>query len=337
MSESPLVSVVVAIYNIERFLPKCLASIQNQTYQHLELILVNDGSTDQSPTICEQAKQADRRIKVLHQKNGGLSNARNNGTAMATGKYLIYLDGDDYVAMDFIEKLVHRAEASQAEVVVCSYYDETVDESEHLLLRERIPFLAGNYGRTKFCEIPINNRNIGTLSYAWNKLYLLSFLRAQQLQFQEGLSVIEDITFNALVFQKIQKISFLDEPLIHYLHRPRRTLSSGSIDANTFALRSSVVTPIEQMLTDWQIDAQIVNELLGEIQLMNLKSLTIQLNQEIPEKKRRKELLQQELSKKGQIARIYTYAPPSLKEHLTKVLVLQKQSGLLLFLAKFRG
>lgn len=105
-----LVSVVVPVYKVEQYLERCVKSICEQTYQELEIILVNDGSPDRCGEMCEELAQKDNRIQVLHKQNGGLSDARNAGVKLATGKYLLFVDSDDYIAKDLVEKTVTEAE-----------------------------------------------------------------------------------------------------------------------------------------------------------------------------------------------------------------------------------
>ena len=112
-----LVSVVVPVYNVQDFLEKCVKSIKAQTYQELEIILVDDGSTDCSNEMCDKFAQEDSRIRVIHKKNGGLSDARNVGAGLAAGKYLFFLDSDDYVDSRLVEKAVGAAEKFDSDIV----------------------------------------------------------------------------------------------------------------------------------------------------------------------------------------------------------------------------
>ena len=128
-----LISVVVPIYKVEKFLPTCIESIIRQSYRNLELILVDDGSPDSCPSICEKYKQVDSRIKVIHKKNGGLSDARNAGLKIAEGKWITFIDSDDYVGINFLEKLYSSATSVGAEISLCDYkavIDDTGIEKE---------------------------------------------------------------------------------------------------------------------------------------------------------------------------------------------------------------
>lgn len=118
----PEVSVVVPIYNVAEYLPKCIESILAQTYPDYELILVNDGSKDNSPEIAEEYAKKDPRIKVIHKPNGGLSDARNEGMKYATGKYVSFIDSDDFIEPDMLEKCVNAMHADDADMVIFDYY-----------------------------------------------------------------------------------------------------------------------------------------------------------------------------------------------------------------------
>lgn len=122
-----MVSVVVPIYRVEKYLRKCVDSLLQQTYKNIEIILVDDGSPDACPEICDELKETDDRIVVIHKKNGGLSDARNAGIQIANGTYITFIDSDDYVGIHYIETLVKAIEDGKASVSICDYnnvYDD---------------------------------------------------------------------------------------------------------------------------------------------------------------------------------------------------------------------
>lgn len=121
MEAQPLITVIVPVYNVEKYLRRCLDSIIRQTYQNLEILCIDDGSIDNSGEICEQYAARDARIKVIHQENQGLSTARNKGLDAATGEYLAFVDSDDYIAADVLEQLYQGAVSSDATCVICGY------------------------------------------------------------------------------------------------------------------------------------------------------------------------------------------------------------------------
>jgi glycosyltransferase involved in cell wall biosynthesis len=120
----PLISIIVPIYNIAEYASECIQSLINQTYKNIEIILVDDGSTDHSPAICDEFAEQDERIKVIHKRNGGLSDARNAGLDVATGEYIGFVDGDDWVDEDMYETLYHLIYEHQADISICTHYTE---------------------------------------------------------------------------------------------------------------------------------------------------------------------------------------------------------------------
>lgn len=125
---NPLISIIVPVYNVEKYLPKCLDSIMNQTYKNLEIILVDDGSTDNSGIICDKYSEGDRRIKVIHKENGGLSDARNKGLDIAKGEYVGFVDSDDYIAEDMYEYLYAFILENNLDVAMCASCDVYEDK-----------------------------------------------------------------------------------------------------------------------------------------------------------------------------------------------------------------
>ena len=119
--EEELISVILPIYNVEKYLEKCLKSVINQTYKNLEIILVDDGSKDNSPQICDEYAVKDKRIVVIHKSNGGLSDARNAGIEIAKGKYITLIDSDDYVEKDYVQFLYQLIKENNAEMSICSH------------------------------------------------------------------------------------------------------------------------------------------------------------------------------------------------------------------------
>jgi glycosyltransferase involved in cell wall biosynthesis len=117
----PLISVIVPVYNVEKYLERCVQSVMNQTYKRLEIILVDDGANDSSPQICDQLALIDKRIQVIHKPNGGLSSARNAGVEKATGDFITFIDSDDWIALDTYEYCIKLLDEKKADVVQYNY------------------------------------------------------------------------------------------------------------------------------------------------------------------------------------------------------------------------
>lgn len=223
----PKISVIVPVYNVEKYLPHCLDSIINQSYTNLEIILIDDGSSDNCPEICDKYAEKDRRIIVIHKRNGGLSDARNTGIESATGEYLAFVDGDDYIAVNMYEILEKRIIGDRADIAVCNFL--YVNEQGELLQEK-------NY------NLPILNKCLesrnaikklsGPKSWyyvtAWNKLYhreIFDGLRFPKGKYHEDEFVIHHI------IQKCGRISCVQDPLYYYVQRDK------SITSEQFSLR----------------------------------------------------------------------------------------------------
>ena len=119
MEKEDLISIVIPVYKVEKYLEKCVESVINQTYKNLEILLVNDGSPDNCPKICDEYAQKDNRIKVIHKENGGLSDARNAGIDVATGKYITFIDSDDYISNDYVEYMYNLLKQNNTKKYWC--------------------------------------------------------------------------------------------------------------------------------------------------------------------------------------------------------------------------
>lgn len=182
MSNDGLISIVVPVYGVEEYLPQCVESLLSQSYEKLEIILVDDGSVDRCPEICDRYAAADHRIRVVHKANGGLVSARKAGTALATGQYLGFVDGDDWVGSDYFEVLHEHAAANAADLVISGHIREFFGKCETIKPRSA----PGHYRRRDvLCALlptAIYNGVFfqhGVSTYVWNKL----FNRAKAAQF----------------------------------------------------------------------------------------------------------------------------------------------------------
>lgn len=159
-----LVSVIVPVYNVEKYLKKCVDSILSQSYQNIEVILINDGSLDGSGEICEAYAKKDERIKYITQNNSGLGKTRNRGIEEASGKYLLFVDSDDYIENTMIEKLYHNITESHADVVPVAYI-MCIDRSVFLNARRKRSFCVMWRRRLVFCLLARKFREARAISY----------------------------------------------------------------------------------------------------------------------------------------------------------------------------
>lgn len=209
-----LISVVVPIYKVEKFLPTCIESIIRQSYKNLELILVDDGSPDSCPSICEKYKQVDSRIKVIHKKNGGLSDARNAGLKIAEGKWITFIDSDDYVGVDFLRVLYIVAVLNEADISVCDY--STVLDNNGLEKPETSKLELSNI---KCLESMYHPKIHGMEFVAWGKLYKTTLFKKNNIEYPVG-KIHEDIFTTYKLIYAAAKVVFSN--YIGYFYRIRK-------------------------------------------------------------------------------------------------------------------
>ena len=225
-----LISIVIPVYNVEKYLERCLQSVVDQTYKDIEIILVDDGSTDESKIICDLYESNDSRIKVIHKENGGLSDARNAGIDIAKGKYISFIDSDDYVEKDYIKSMYDAIKKDNSDISV----------SLHVIKYEN--------GKTKFkfenqCDKIVNAKQAlemmlyddGLDLSAWGKLYKTVFFN--NIKFPKG-RIFEDAATTYKLMDKAEKISLVNQYLYNYMIR-NNSISSGKFNEKKMDLISS--------------------------------------------------------------------------------------------------
>ena len=166
------ISVIVPVYNVEKFIKRCLDSIINQTTKDLEIILVNDGSTDNSGKICDEYAKLDNRITVIHKENGGISSARNIGLDVATGEWIAFVDSDDYIEKDMYEVLYKTAIEKNVDICACFFKYLTVDNKILFNLTQEQLDMNGKYNSKEFLELIYKDEYMNGICVAtWNKIY----------------------------------------------------------------------------------------------------------------------------------------------------------------------
>ncbi len=235
----PKVSVVIPVYNTEKYLKQCVDSLINQTLKDIELIFVDDGSKDNSVNIINEYKEKDSRIRLLTQKNLYAGTARNNGMKTAIGEYIIFLDSDDFFDLDMLESMYNKAVSDNADVCICSAkkFDDSTGEITYLpsylntkLLPDSLPFSADD----------VRERIFGFTSPApWNKLYKTDFVKANAIQFQP-IKKTNDLFFTFSNLALAERITYVNKPFVNYrfgnsssLQGQKSALSTEFYDALT--------------------------------------------------------------------------------------------------------
>ena len=212
MNKKELISIIVCAYNVESYIKECLESIINQTYKQLEIIIIDDGSTDNTSKICDEYQKKDKRIKVIHQSNKGLAVSKNIGLDNTHGNYISFIDPDDYVKKNFIEILYKTLKTKKVKMVMCNYKNKSDN-----ILSKGINIFQEGYHTIDIMQKVYKNKNREGIYISWNKLCHKSIyenIRFMDVRYGEDTSVIYEILYNA------KKIYYIDKEL--YIYRIRK-------------------------------------------------------------------------------------------------------------------
>ncbi len=226
MDQDILISVIVPVYNVQEYLPRCVDSILAQTYENLEIILVDDGTKDASDKICDEYAARDTRIRVIHKENGGLSSARNAGIDIAKGEYLSFVDSDDWIEPDTYAHMLGVALKYGVKLVCAGRYDvkSRTGEKKKGLCPPREEVISG----TELTRRIFLWDNVD--SAAWDKLYHRSLFR--EIRYPLG-KICEDVPTTYRIALDAGKIAMCDKPVYNYFHRPG-SITTASVSEKTF-------------------------------------------------------------------------------------------------------
>ena len=220
----PKISVIIPVYNVERFLKKCLESVINQTLSDLEIICINDGSTDKSLSILNSFAQKDNRIIVINQDNQGQSYARNAGLSIATGKYIGFVDSDDWIDLDFYEKLYNTAKKYNADIAAAGIKRlRTYKWKYHLKIKNE-EYTANTDQKFLLCDVPDK-------CYVWNKIYKTTELKKYNIIFEPHV-FFEDRCFTAEALIKLKYLVTVPDTYYNYWTNNKSTVKTKSPKKN---------------------------------------------------------------------------------------------------------
>lgn len=211
-----LISIIVPVYNVEYYLPRCIESIQKQTYQNLQIILVNDGSTDSSGKICDRLAEKDNRLTVLHKENGGLSSARNYGLAYAKGEFIAFVDSDDYIHPNMYEHMMHVVNTTDVDMVICDFQEVYEDTTSYKSISfENLCCAEPDIVENEDILVQLRTRDVQTV-VQWNKLYKKRIF--DHIWYPEG-RLHEDVFIIHRELWECEKIAYLTNKYYYYVQR----------------------------------------------------------------------------------------------------------------------
>ncbi|WP_052124214.1 glycosyltransferase family 2 protein [Ureibacillus manganicus] len=259
------ISIIIPIYNSERFLKKCLDSVINQSYKNLEIILINDGSIDKSGDICNQYALKDNRIKLINKKrNEGVSEARNTGIDLATGDYFYLLDSDDYIPIDSIQIFHQRAKETQADIIIgkLNYVDENGFISS-IISFDNLKIEPEELMKTKQKFRVFFGKSFG--ASAGNKFYRLDFVKSKGIKFESEIYYGEDLLFNIKLYLNYPTVELINETTYYYFQ------NLNSVTSNP---KKDLVINYIKLVTSLYKYAKSINKLEENYDLISFNSFT---------------------------------------------------------------
>ncbi|MCD8154653.1 MAG: glycosyltransferase [Clostridiales bacterium] len=263
MPESPFFSIVMPVYQVERYLRQAVASVLRQSFKDFELILIDDASPDDCPRLCEKLRAKDNRIRVYHLPvNGGVSNARNTGLDMARGKYLMFMDSDDTIESQLLERVYTSLKKNPARMVLWGMTEELYNGAGRRIGSSRAVLPDHFFDSSQeLREYMIEVEKSTLYGYACNKVYDLAYLRQLGLRYQEY-SLNEDILFNIAYCMDIDSLNILSDPAYHYRKVSDGSSRTGQFVPDYFSLHVKKIQALYDQFSAWGLcNRQVLSDL----------------------------------------------------------------------------
>lgn len=252
------ISIIMPVYNVEEYVGKAIESILAQTFTEYEFLIVDDGTKDKSGEICDSYAKKDERIKVIHKENGGAPSARNTAIDIAKGKYVYFLDSDDWAEETMLADMYELAERNSAQLVVCGYYIDTYYGSKHI--SEKICVDNCLYtSAEKFREQSYRYFDRNMLYTPWNKLYLMEILQMYHLRFPDTLW--DDFPFNLSYLRHVERVVVSDRAYYHFI-RARADSETSAYTAAMYEKREEEHGWMQELYREWGIDSEETQEMV---------------------------------------------------------------------------
>ena len=279
--KEPKVSVIVPVYGVEDYVARAIESVQNQTYSNWELFLVDDGSKDRSGAICDRYAIGDSRIHVIHKENGGAPSARNMAIDQADGKYLFFMDADDWAEHHMLKDMVKLAEDNNSELVITGYYIDTYySDNEKFVQEQAIPDIVYASAQ-EFHEKAYELFDENLLYTPWNKLFLTEYIKGHDLYFPN--TFMDDFPFVLSVIRDVERVAVSSEKYYHFI-RKREESETAKYRDNLYEKREDEDRWMHELYEHWNvndpasmemIDRRYVERLIGCIENVTNKNCTM--------------------------------------------------------------
>jgi len=267
-------SVIIPVYNVEKYIDRCLKSIISQNYDDLEIIVIDNGSTDSSGSICDTYASEYSNISVYHIENHGVSAARNFGLAKAQGEFICFVDADDYLVGNLFSNMENQLD-SELDLLVFSYYNSLEKNLSETTRSAKILPIEGKKDRNQFIAL-FTGLFLSDMMYTvWNKIYRREFLEEHRIMFEQY-ELGEDVRFNLNVFECVHTISF--SKTCYYVYVSGRTNSAmGQYNPYRMSYQLEELEKVDQLMTGWDIhDDQFIDQIKARILMSNIQNISNQ-------------------------------------------------------------
>ena len=224
------ISILMPVYNAEKYLNETIDTIKNQSFSNWELIIVDDGSIDNSKEICTKLMNDDKRIKYIFQENLGVSHTRNVALENAQGKYIVFVDSDDLIHEDYLKILINSIEKNNSDISVCNFIERKISNTGKIEDITREFYLKEVMEMSEMKDYIMDFGNSGLLNPLWNKIYKREIIENNNITFDEKVETGEDFIFNLQYFRKVKKISFIKDSLYYYIRRNNNSITYKYIE-----------------------------------------------------------------------------------------------------------
>lgn len=266
----PAVSIIMPVYNVQDYVEQAVRSVLLQSYKDFELIIVNDGTQDDSMSIIRKLSLEDQRITIIEQKNKGLSAARNTGLKAASGQYVCFIDSDDEVSLDLLTVAMNHTVDNDLDVLMYGMVIQRVDQNEEVYSQKQITLEKRVYGRQDLEHYSLNEQSVELIGYATNKLYRRELLLQHDIQFNESLPFLEDLDFNEKVLCKISTLKTVDQCLYYYKRRNRSTLIK-TYQERHFELQLKGIVSREAIFKEWGIKEEEIERSIARLHMQAIR------------------------------------------------------------------
>ena len=256
----PMVSVIAPVYGVEKYISRAVKSLQEQTFKDWELFLVDDGSKDNSGKVCDELAKCDDRIIVIHKENGGAPSARNVAINQAKGKYMFFMDPDDWAESHMLEDLVSAAEQDDAQIVVCGFYIDTYYSDTEKFQQEQFVQSQKFISQEDFRNSAYRLFDASLLYPPWNKLVRADYILENQLYFPD--TFWDDLPWNLSVIRDVERVTVIENKYYHFI-RQRAESEGAKYRDNMYQKREEEQDWMEELYRYWNIDTPEVREFLS--------------------------------------------------------------------------